>query len=70
METQWYTVQQVSEMLSISRYTVARQFESIEGVIDLGNPGRMHKRRKRNLRISRGALDRFIAARQVRRSTR
>ena len=53
-------------MLAVSEDTIIRQFEDREGVIDIGTPGRIHKRRKRALRISQSTLERFIYERQVR----
>jgi AraC-like DNA-binding protein len=62
---EYLTVEQVATMLQVSTSTIARQFGKMEGVIDLGTPEKMHKRRKRILRISRRTLERFIAERQV-----
>lgn len=61
----YFTVAQVAEMLHVSGATVTRQFESMDGVIDLGQPETMHKRKKRVLRIPRRTLQRYIADRQV-----
>lgn len=63
---EYLTPDQVATILGVSRFTVVRQFEARDGVIDLGSPETLHKRRKRNLRISRRALDELIAERQVR----
>jgi AraC-like DNA-binding protein len=64
---EYLTVAKVASILNVSPSTVARQFGSMEGVIDLGTPERMHKRRRWILRIPRRALEQFIASRQVRR---
>jgi hypothetical protein len=64
---EYLTVEQVATILNVSTDTVARQLGNAEGVIDLGAPETMHKRRKRVLRISRRTLEQFIASRQVRR---
>ncbi len=64
---QYLCVEQVSLILGCSTNTAARQFESVEGVIDIGNPGSLHKRRLRQLRIPRQALERYIAEHQVNR---
>jgi hypothetical protein len=64
--TEYLTPQQVADALAVSVDTVTRQFGGMEGVIDLGTPETMHKRRKRVLRIPRRTLDSFIAERQVR----
>jgi len=52
-------------MLAVSDDTVIRLFGHREGVIDLGSPETMHKRKKRMLRISRVALDLFLSEMQV-----
>jgi AraC-like DNA-binding protein len=63
--SEYLTVEEVATVLNVSRNTVTRLFEHMEGVIDLGTPEKMHKRRRRILRISRRTLNRFIAERQV-----
>jgi hypothetical protein len=67
---QYLTVEDVAGILAISTDTVTRQFEHAEGVLDLGTPGTLHRRRKRVLRIPRRTLERFIAERQVRQRSR
>ncbi len=62
----YLTVPEVAAMLAVSEDTIIRQFEDREGVIDIGTPGRIHKRRKRALRIPQSTLERFIYERQVR----
>ena len=49
LPAQYLTVDQVATILSVSIWTVVRQFGAAEGVIDLGTPETLHKRRKRNL---------------------
>lgn len=66
----YLTVPEVAAILAVSDDTVIRQFEDREGVIDIGTPGRMHKRRKRALRIPRRTLERYIYERQVRSNRR
>ena len=61
----YLTVPEVAAILAVSDDTIIRQFEDREGVIDIGTPGRMHKRRKRALRIPRRTLERYIYERQV-----
>lgn len=65
-ELKYLTVADVASILAVSDDTVLRQFASMEGVIDVGTPETLHKRRKRVLRIPRHALDRYISDRQVR----
>jgi Helix-turn-helix domain len=64
--TEYLTPEQVATILNVSEDTVTRQFENADGVIDLGTPATLHKRRKRKLRIPPTTLERFIAQRQVR----
>jgi hypothetical protein len=54
---EYLTPEQVAKILQTSTDTVARHFGHLEGVIDLGTPETMHRRRKRNLRIPRHTLD-------------
>jgi hypothetical protein len=65
MFEQFLTVPQVAAILAVSDDTVLRQFAGMDGVVDLGSPETMHKRRKRVLRIPQRTLQRFIAERQV-----
>jgi hypothetical protein len=65
--SEYLTVERVATILQVSTDTVARQFGNADGVIDLGTPEKLLKRRKRILRIPRHTLERFIAERQVRR---
>jgi hypothetical protein len=62
---EYLTLEQVATILAVSTDTVARQFGNAEGVIDLGTPETMHKRRKRKLRIPRRTLDAYIQKKQV-----
>jgi hypothetical protein len=62
----YLSVAEVAAILAVSDDTVLKQFGAREGVIDIGTPATMHKRRKRVLRISRSTLHRYIAERQVR----
>jgi hypothetical protein len=62
---EYWTPEQVADTLGASADSVYRWFQNEEGVLDLGSPETMHKRRKRCLRIPRTALDRFIAEHQV-----
>jgi hypothetical protein len=47
-------------LLKVSPDTVSRRFDKEPGVIDLGAPERLHKRRYRVLRIPGAALNRFL----------
>lgn len=59
------TVAEVAAILSVSDDTVLKQFGCLDGVIDIGTPGGMHRRRKHVLRIPQRTLERYIADRQV-----
>ena len=63
--TTYLTPEEVGYALKISTDTVARHFGRMEGVIDLGTPETLHKRRKRVLRIPKHVLDAYIEERQV-----
>ena len=67
---EYLTVEQVASILQVSTDTVLRRFGNMEGVIDLGTPERLHKRRNRILRIPRRTLEQFIAEREVSRTSR
>lgn len=62
---EYLTVADVAEILSVSDDTVLKQFGRLDGVIDIGTPATMHRRRKRVLRIPRRTLERYISDRQV-----
>jgi hypothetical protein len=63
--TEMYTATEVAEMLKISRDTVIRWFRGRPGVIDLGSPEDVRKRKRRYaiLRIPRVELERFLKER-------
>jgi predicted transcriptional regulator of viral defense system len=64
-EQEYLTVDEVAKMLKVSRDTVSRRFEKEPGVIDLGTPERLHKRRYRVLRIPAAVLNRFLHKKRV-----
>lgn len=55
-ETEYLTVAQVAAILNISADSVIRKFGGQPGVIDLGSPETLNKRRYRVLRIPRHVL--------------
>ena len=65
MEDELYSVAEVAARLKISVDKVARLFEDEPGVIDLGAPELMHKRRYRILRIPGSVLNRFLQKRRI-----
>jgi AcrR family transcriptional regulator len=64
-EQEFFTIDEIAKMLKVSRGTVSRRFENEPGVIDLGSPGRRHKRRYRVLRIPAAVLNRFLHKKRV-----
>jgi hypothetical protein len=62
---EYLTVTDVATILAVSDDTILKQFGSLDGVIDIGTPAGMHRRRKRVLRIPRRTLERYIADKQV-----
>jgi transcriptional regulator GlxA family with amidase domain len=64
-EQEVFTVAEVAKLLKVSPDTVSRLFENEPGVIDLGSPERLHKRRYRVLRIPAAALNRFLHEKRV-----
>ena len=65
MEDELYSVADVAARLKISTDKVTRMFEEESGVIDLGAPELMHKRRYRLLRIPGSVLNRVLQKRQI-----
>jgi hypothetical protein len=57
---------EVLAILAVSNDTVLKRFAALDGVIDIGTPDGLLKRRKRVLRIPQRTLDRHIAEKQVR----
>ena len=56
-----YTVDEVVALTGYSRRTVIRLFEKERGVLILGRPESMHKRRFRTIRIPRVVYERVVA---------
>jgi hypothetical protein len=61
----YFSVTQVAEQLGLSRNTITRRFENYPGVIDHGQPERLHKRRYRELRIPQTAVQRYLQTHRV-----
>lgn len=55
-----FTVPEIAVMLKLTRQTVQRMFGDEPGVILLGRPERMHKRRYRILRVPKHVLERVL----------
>ena len=60
MQEQFYTVAEAAEILKVSTDTITRMFEDEPGVLDLGSPERLHKRRYRVLRIPHAVFNRVL----------
>jgi predicted transcriptional regulator of viral defense system len=58
--SEYLTPEEVAAILRVSTETVMRKFARRQGVLDLGSPERMHKRRYRVLRIPRETLESYI----------
>jgi transcriptional regulator GlxA family with amidase domain len=54
------SVDDVAELMGLSRRSIIRLFEKERGVLILGRPETMHKRRYRSLRIPRAVYERVI----------
>lgn len=65
LDRQVYTVNEVAALTGFSRTTVIRLFENERGVIVLGRPETMHKRRFRTIRIPRAVYERVIGKLRV-----
>jgi hypothetical protein len=57
------SVDEVAEISNVSRDTVTRYFENLDGVIDLGHEETRQKRRHRKLRIPRYVLEKYLKER-------
>jgi len=55
-----YKVDEVAALTGFSRSTVTRMFEHEQGVLILGRPERMHKRRYRSIRIPKAVFERVL----------
>lgn len=60
------TVREVAAILKLSRMSVTRLFENEPGVIVIGSPERMHKRKYRSIRIPHHVYERVIGQLTVR----
>jgi len=61
----YFTVGEIAEILALSDDSVLKQFAGLDGVIDVGTAGGMHRRRKRLLRIPPRTLELYLADKQV-----
>ena len=55
-----FTPQEVGKTLKMDPQTVVRLFRGQPGVIEFGSNETMHKRKRKFLRISKSALERFL----------
>jgi hypothetical protein len=63
MMSELMTVAQVAEILNCAEETVTRRFAREKGVIDLGSPGNLRKRRYRVLRIPKTVVEKYVLVR-------
>jgi AraC-like DNA-binding protein len=61
----FYSVEQVAQAFNVSRWTIARLFADVPGVVDLSSTKRYGRRANRTLRIPRSAVQRLLHARRV-----
>jgi hypothetical protein len=64
-EAIYLTIAQVAERLVVSEATATDRFENLDGVIDMGAPASMHKRRRRALRVPLRTFQKYVADHQV-----
>lgn len=64
-EKQAFTIAEVSAMTGFSRQIVTRLFEDEPGVLVVGNPTTMNKRRYRSIRIPHAVYERVIRRYEV-----
>lgn len=65
MEEEVFSVAELATRYKISADKVTRMFEDEPGVIDLGAPEMMHKRRYRILRIPASVVNRVMQKRRI-----
>ena len=65
MQEQFYTVAEAAEILKVSTDKATRMFEDEAGVVDLGSPERLHKRRYRVLRIPHSVFNRVLHKKRI-----
>jgi len=65
MQEQFYTVAEAAEILKVSTDKVTRMFEDEPGVVDLGSPETLHKRRYRVLRIPHSVFNRVLHKKRI-----
>jgi predicted DNA-binding transcriptional regulator AlpA len=60
------TVAEIAMLTGLSRQTITRLFEREPGVLILGHPEKLHKRRYRSIRIPRAVYERVVRRLTVR----
>jgi hypothetical protein len=64
-DTEYFTPQQIAELLKVSVDTVVRKFENRPGVLNLGSAESRFTRRYRTIRIPRTAFEAFVTETSV-----
>lgn len=62
MSTTLLTVKDVARVLQCSEDAVIRRFAKLDGVIDLGRPENLSRRRYRVLRIPKAVVERYLTS--------
>lgn len=65
MQEQFYTVAEAAEILKVSADKVTRMFGDEPGVVDLGSPEQLNKRRYRVLRIPHSVFNRVLHKKRI-----
>ena len=65
LSKQYLTVDEVADILSLSRDSVIRKFENRRGTLVIGKPESRFKRKYRTIRIPREVLEQFIVEHRV-----
>ena len=57
------TVEEVAQLLNVSKETISRRFSGVKGGVDMGTKGSPRRRRYRLLRIPRVVVERWVLER-------
>lgn len=65
MDEEIYSIAEIAKILKVSTDKVVRLFQDEPGVINLGAPEKLHKRRYRILRIPASVMHRVLQQRRI-----